>query len=48
MDINKAREQIAVALAYVDTMPYYDNPFKDKLRNNLFRSLDNAYKALSE
>ena len=29
-------------------MPYYDNPFKDKLRNNLFRSLDNAYKALSE
>lgn len=27
---------------------YYDNPFKDKLRNNLFRSLDNAYKALFE
>ena len=44
MDINKAREQIA----YVDTMLYYDNPFKDKLRNNLFRSLDNVYKALSE
>ena len=48
MDINKAREQIAVALAYVDTMPYYDNPFKDKLRNNLSKSLDNAYKALLE
>ena len=47
MDINKAREYIIVELAYVDTMPYY-NPFKDKLRNNLFRSLDNAYKALSE
>ena len=43
MDINKAWEQIA----YVYTMPYY-NPFKDKLKNNLFRSLDNAYKALSE
>ena len=45
MDINKAWEQIA--LAYVYTMPYY-NPFKDKLKNNLFRSLDNAYKVLSE
>ena len=47
MDINKARGQIDVLLAYIDTMPYY-NPFKDKLKNNLFRSLDNAYKALSE
>lgn len=48
MDINKAKEQIAVALAYVDGMPDYDNPFKDKLKNNLSKSLNNAYKALSE
>lgn len=37
-----------MALVYVNTMPYYDNPFKDKLKNNLFRYLDNAYKTLSE
>nr|DAG89050.1 MAG TPA: hypothetical protein [Crassvirales sp.] len=48
MDINKAKEQIAAALAYVDTMPFYDNPFKDKLRNRLAKCLDTAYKSLSE
>lgn len=46
MDINKSQEQIAVAL--VDTMSHYYNSFKDKLKNNLFKSLDNAYKALPE
>lgn len=44
MDINKAREQIA----YVDTIPFYDNPFKDKLRNRLTKCLNTSYKSLSE
>lgn len=44
MNISKAKEQIAVASAYIETLPIY----YDKLKNKLSKCLDTAYKSLSE